>query len=221
MKSVQSSVTSGLQTRLRRILFFLFHLCTLTLPDFQSACMKMQHNNSDGHSSRSCSSSGSVINLNASEMSVIWRWALWSFAHWPRDACLPFPSAHLLLFCFCFCFPNWPLSLHIAMVEAHFQAGGIYLFIYCRIFLLIKRCCKGPCDEIRQRCLNKGWRVHNCRSYRSEVPGANCQSWANDDKCLSMQIAAAAAAAAVQAGRQADAGVCSWGREAGGGKICG
>lgn len=26
-------------------------------------------------------------------------------------------------------------------------------------------------------------------SLRSEVLGANCQSWANDDKCLSMQIA--------------------------------
>lgn len=152
----------------------------------------MQHNSSDG---RSSSSSSSVINLNASEMSVIWRWALWSSAHWPRDARLPFPSANPLLLCFCFSFlfSNSPLSLRTVMLEV----GGIYLFI-CVGFLLIKHCCKGPCDEIRQRCLNKGWRVHNCRSYRSEVPGANCQSRANDDKCLSMQIAAA-----VQAGRRA------------------
>lgn len=79
----------------------------------------------------------------------------------------------------------------------------IYVFIFVE-FVFIKCCCEGPCDEIRQLCLNKGWRVHNCRSYRSEVPGANCQSRANDDKCLSMQIAAAAAAQAGAAGCAAE-----------------
>lgn len=36
------------------------------------------------------------------------------------------------------------------------------------------------------------------------MPGANCQSRANDDKCLSMQIAAAAAAAQGCAGCAAE-----------------
>lgn len=49
------------------------------------------------------------------------------------------------------------------------------------------------------------------------MPGANCQSRANDDKCLSMQIAAAA----VQAGRQAQGRAAEGEKQEGGEKNSG